>query len=139
MSRLSFHSFPNIKRDRGKMWIAKICCLLDFTADDYISGDAIHSKRCVLKAAAIPTIFPWTTEKQTQTSITSKLAISMSEHCDIQEPVKEHKSQHCHWMMTSWIANHIMIIINQKLNVKVNSCSRKLTDYEVSLLNQKMS
>ena len=94
MSRLSFHSFPNVKRDRGKMWIAKICCLLHFTADDYISGDAIHSKRCVLKAAAIPTIFPWTTEKQTQTSITSKLAISMSEHCDIQEPVKEHKSQH---------------------------------------------
>ena len=26
MSRLSFHSFPDVNTDRGKLWIAKICC-----------------------------------------------------------------------------------------------------------------
>ena len=78
MGRLLFQSFPDIKTDRGKLWITKICrdpgcnfvvnqntkvCLLHFTLDDYISGDAMHSKRRDLKANAVPTIFPWTTEK----------------------------------------------------------------------------
>ena len=75
MRRLSFHSFPDVKTDRGKLWMAKIrhgpgsyfvvnqntkIYSLHFTADDYISRDAIHSKRRVLKPTAVPTIFPWT-------------------------------------------------------------------------------
>ena len=59
MSRLSFHSFPGVKNDKGTLWTAKIrrdpgrnfkvnqttkVCSLDFTVDDYISGDAsIHA------------------------------------------------------------------------------------------------
>ena len=75
MRRLSFHSFPDVKTDRGKLWMAKIrhdpgryfmvnqntkIYSLHFTADDYISRDAMHSKRRVLKPNAVPTIFPWT-------------------------------------------------------------------------------
>ena len=75
MSRLSFHSFPSVKADKGKLWIVKIrcdpglnfritkVCSLHFTVDDYISGDAsINAKRHVLKAGAVPSIFPWTFE-----------------------------------------------------------------------------
>ena len=102
MSRLSFHSFPDVKTDRGKLWIAKIrrdpdryfvvnqntkICSLHFTAGDYISGDAMHSKRRVLKPTAVPTIFPWTIEKHKRTSITSKVAISMDQRSDIQSRI----------------------------------------------------
>ena len=71
----------------GKLWIAKICrdpghyfvvnhntkvCLLHFTKDDYVSGDAMRSKRRVLKGTVVPTVFPWTTDKHKErTSITS--------------------------------------------------------------------
>jgi len=59
MSRLSFHSFRDVKTDRAKLWIAKIrrdpgrnfvvsqntkVCLLNFTVEDYISGAAMNSK-----------------------------------------------------------------------------------------------
>ena len=69
MDRLSFHSFPDINTDKGKLWIAKICrdpshdfvvnkytkvCSLHFTAEDYICDDAFKSKRHVLKATAFP-------------------------------------------------------------------------------------
>ncbi|XP_065888295.1 uncharacterized protein [Dysidea avara] len=73
MARLSFHSFPGVKSDK----------------DDYISGDAtIHSKRRVLKATAVPLIFPWTVEKLMRTSMTSKLAISPDQRCDMVESVE---------------------------------------------------
>ena len=87
MDRLLFHAFPDVKTEKGKLWIAKIrhnpgrnfvvnqntkVCSLHFTEDDYISGDAIRSKRRVLKATAFPTIFPWTIEKHLRTSVTSK-------------------------------------------------------------------
>ena len=56
MDRLSFHAFPDVKTEKGKLWIAKIrcnpgcnyvvnqntkVCSLQFTEDDYISGDTI--------------------------------------------------------------------------------------------------
>ena len=104
MARLSFHSFPGVKTDKGKLWIAKICrdpgpkfkvnhntkvCSLHFTVDDYISGDAsIHSNRRVLKATTVPSIFPWTVEKLIRTSMTSKLAISPDQRCDMVESVE---------------------------------------------------
>jgi len=104
MARLSFHSFPSVKTDKGKLWIAKIrrdpgrnfkvnqttkVCSLHFTVDDYISGDAsIHAKRRVLKASAVPSIFPWTIENFLQTSMTSKLAISPDQHVDMVESVE---------------------------------------------------
>jgi len=40
-------------------------CSLNFTVDDYINGSAVNSKRCVLKATAVPTIFLWTIVKHT--------------------------------------------------------------------------
>jgi len=76
--RLSFHGFPDVKTDKGKLWIAKIrrdpgrdfvvnkntkVCLLHFAAQDYICGDAFKSKRRVFKATAFPTISPRTIEK----------------------------------------------------------------------------
>jgi len=98
MARLSFHSFPNVKTDKGKLWIAKIrrdpgsnfvvnqntkVCLLHFTANDYVSGDAVNSKRRLLKATAVPSIFPWTVEKFIRSSITSKIAISKDQRMDV--------------------------------------------------------
>jgi len=62
--RLSFHGFPDVKTDKGKLWIAKICrdascdfvvnknakvCLLHFTAENYICGDALNLKGVFLK------------------------------------------------------------------------------------------
>ena len=64
MGRLSFHSFSDVKTNRGKLWIVKIrrdpghnfvvnqnikVCLLHFIVNNYISGDAMYSKRHVLK------------------------------------------------------------------------------------------
>ena len=86
MSRLSFYSFPDVrwtgvnfgsqKFDPGCNFLVNLNTKMHFTVNEYISGDAIHSKRHVLKATAVPTIFPWTTEKHIQTSITSKWVFS---------------------------------------------------------------
>lgn len=101
MARLSFHSFPDVKTEKGKLWIAKIrrdpgrvnsntkVCSLHFTVHDYIGGDdAVQAKRSVLKVTAVPTVFPWTVEKHIRTSMTSKMAISSYQRRDI-EPVEE--------------------------------------------------
>jgi len=58
---------------KGKQWITKIhrdpgcnsvvnqntkVCLLHFTVDNYVGGDAVSAKRHVLKSTPMPTIFP---------------------------------------------------------------------------------
>jgi len=64
-------------------------CSLHFTTEDYIGGDAsIHSKRRVLKSTAVPSIFPWTVEKLVRSSMTSKLAISPDQRCDMVDSVE---------------------------------------------------
>ncbi|XP_065894872.1 uncharacterized protein [Dysidea avara] len=100
MQRLSFHSFPDVSSDKGKMWIAKIrrdpgpnfvinsntkVCSLHFTLDDYISGDVLHSARRVLKATSVPSVFPWTREMQQRTTTTSRLAASVYQRADMIE------------------------------------------------------
>ena len=72
MQRLSIHSFPSVTTQKGKMWVQKIrqnlgadfkvdkntkVCSLYFTADDYISGDAMNSPSRVLKDVAVPSVF----------------------------------------------------------------------------------
>lgn len=74
-----------IRRDPGPDFVinknTKVCSL-HFTSDDYISGDAaLHSARRVLKATAVPSVFPWTREVYQRKSKTSQLAASM--HRDI--------------------------------------------------------
>ena len=89
MQRLSFHSFPDVTTQKGKMWVVKIrrdlgpdfkvnkntkVCSLHFTADDYISENAMNSARRVLKDEAIPSVFPWTKESFHRTTKTSQAA-----------------------------------------------------------------
>ena len=91
MPRLSFHSFPDITTDKGKTWLAKIrrdsgpnfvvnkntkVCSLHFTAEDYISGNALYSARRVLKPTTVPSVFPWTKEQYHRTTAISQLAAS---------------------------------------------------------------
>jgi len=115
-----------IHRDPGRNFVlnqnTKVCSL-NFTVDDYICGAAMNSKRRVLKATAVPAIFPWTSEKH----------ITMDQHSDIVESVEEHKSQHL--MMVPWNLNP-MIMICQKLNANVNSCNRRLKNYKLTLLKR---
>ena len=101
MPKISFHSFPDVTTSTGKTWIRKIrrdpvpdfvinkntkVCSLHFTSDDYISGDAaLHSARRVLKATAVPSVFPWTREVCQQKSKTSQLAASMDQRSDLVE------------------------------------------------------
>ena len=153
MARVSFHSFPDVKTDRGKLWIAKIrrdpgsnfvvnlntkVCSLHFTTDDYISGDAINSKRRVLKATAVPTIFPWTTEKQKRTSVTSKLALSMNQRCDVQKSVEEHKSQYLtsdddNMEFESYDSDSPEICQTEQLLQEIKGLQSKLTQAETEL------
>jgi len=99
MQRLSFHSFPDVTTDRGKMWITKIrrdpgsnfviynntkVCSLHFIPDDYTSGD-LQSTRQVLKGTAIPLLFPWTREICQRTTTTSRLAASVYQKSDLTE------------------------------------------------------
>ena len=100
MPRLSFHSFPDVATHTGKIWIAKIrrdpgpdfvinkntkVCSLHFTPDDYISGDPLHAARRVLKATAVPSVFPWTKEIHQRKSTTSQLAVSAYQRSDLVE------------------------------------------------------
>jgi len=79
LSRLSFHSFPNIVKDkaRAQQWISKIqwdpgpdfvintntkVCSEHFTADDY-SGKDPEAARRVLKKIAVPSLFSWNSDK----------------------------------------------------------------------------
>ena len=79
LPRLSFHSFPNIVKEkaRAQQWISKIrrdpgpdfvinqntkVCSEHFTADDY-SGKDPGAARRVLKKTAIPSLFPWNSDK----------------------------------------------------------------------------
>lgn len=97
MQRLSFHSFPDVTTDRGKMWITRVrrdpgrnfvinsntkVCSLHFTPDDYISG---KSGRRVLNATAIPSVFPWTREVHLRATTTSQLAASVYQRSDLAE------------------------------------------------------
>lgn len=78
-----------IRRDPGPDFVinknTKVCSL-HFTSDDYISGDAaLHSARRVLKATAVPSVFPWTREVYQRKSKTSQLAASMHQRSDLVE------------------------------------------------------
>lgn len=110
MQRLSFHSFPDVTTDRGKSWLVKIrrdlgptfvinkntkVCSLHFTAEDYISGDALNSARRVLKPTAIPSVFPWTKERYQRTTTVSQLAASPNQRFDwFDDKVKRSSDKH---------------------------------------------
>lgn len=108
MLQLSFHSFPDVAKDRGKTWLAKIChvsrpnfvinkstkvCSLLFTTKDYISGNALYSARRV-KPTAVPSVFPWMKQYHSTTAL-SQLAASPYQRFDqfddkVQQPPDKH-------------------------------------------------
>ena len=104
LPHISFHSFPSIVKEkaRAQQWIAKIrrdpgsefvinrntkVCSEHFTADDY-SGKDPQAARCVLKKTAVPSLFPWNSDKvfQRTTRNSSKtdstqLSETSQQHC----------------------------------------------------------
>ena len=104
LPHISFHSFPSIVKEkaRAQQWIAKIrrdpgsdfvinrntkVCSEHFTADDY-SGKDPQAARRVLKQTAVPSLFPWNSDKvfQRTTRNSSKadstqLSETSQQHC----------------------------------------------------------
>ena len=77
LPRISFHSFPSIVAEKVQRWISNIrrdphtnfvinrntkVCSEHFTADDY-SGKDPQAARRVLKKIAVPSLFPWNSDK----------------------------------------------------------------------------
>ena len=104
LEKLSFHSFPDTKSPRGKEWIIKIrrdigpeftinkstrICSAHFKPDDFIFIEFnIETERRHLRSTAVPSIFPWTTER-CRTSITSQIACSSKYRCEVVVPMDE--------------------------------------------------
>ena len=104
LPRLSFHSFPSIVKDkaRAQQWISKIrrdpgpdfvintntkVCSEHFTADDY-SGKDPEAARRVLKKTAVPSLFPWNSDKGFQRATrnsnktdSAQLSETSQQHC----------------------------------------------------------
>ena len=100
---VSFHSFPDLKTDRAKDWITKIrrdpgtyftinkntkICSLHFKPEDYLYSELLlPSAKPRLKLTAVPSVFPWTNRVSQRTTVTSKLAASSQQRCDILRPL----------------------------------------------------
>ena len=100
---VSFHSFPDLKTDRAKDWITKIrrdpgtyftinkntkICSLHFKPEDYLYSELLlPSAKPRLKPTAVPSVFPWTNRVSQRTTVTSKLAASSQQRCDILRPL----------------------------------------------------
>ena len=97
---VSFHVFPDIKTQKGKDWIKRIrrepgpkfkvtkntkVCSLHFTPQDYVFSEypELESCRPRLKPAAYPTVFPWTPTVSQRSTVTSKIAASSQQRCDL--------------------------------------------------------
>ena len=100
---VSFHSFPDLKTDRAKDWITKIrrdpgtyftinknikICSLHFKPEDYLYSELLlpSAKPC-LKPTAVPSVFPWTNTVSHHSTVTSKVAASSQQRCDILSPL----------------------------------------------------
>ena len=96
---VSFHSFPDPKTEKGKLWITKIrrdpgkdfkitkntkVCSLHFKPQDFLYSELqIESSRSRLKPNAVPSVFAWTTHLSQRTTVTSKIAASLQQRCDL--------------------------------------------------------
>ena len=70
-------------------------CSLHFTAENYISGNALYSARRMLKPTAVLSVFPWTKEQYHRTTAVSQLAASPYQRFDqfddkVQQPPDKH-------------------------------------------------
>ena len=97
LPNLSFHCFPSLDTEIGKMWILKIrrdpgpnfhvnehtrICSQHFTSDDFVTLLDCSSIRPRLKPTAIPSIFPWS-RIHGRTTLTSKIAFSAKQRKDV--------------------------------------------------------
>ncbi|XP_065896377.1 uncharacterized protein [Dysidea avara] len=100
---VSFHCFPDPKTQKGKEWIKRIrrdprpkfniakntkICSLHFTPEDYVFSELqleleLESCRPRLKPNAYPTVFPWTQTVLQCSIMTSKIATSSQQRCDL--------------------------------------------------------
>jgi len=104
MPKVSFHCFPDAHSEKGKQWIAKIrrdpgeafdvneytkICSRHFTSNDFVCLEGCPAIRARLKPSAVPFIFPWSGKKVERESVTSKRAISATDHSGYQMQSKE--------------------------------------------------
>jgi len=97
LPKVSFHSFPDAKSDKGRKWVKLIrrdigsdfeinkntkICSAHFVPNDYQL--IFEGKRRLLKPTAIPSQFPWTKNKR-RTSMTSNNAMQKL----VDEPLKQ--------------------------------------------------
>ena len=91
-----------------KEWIAKICrdvgpgfnitkrtkiCSVHFKADDFFLGVYdVQTARRRLKPTAVPSVFPWTANNFSCTSVTSSIASSQQQRYNLKVPIGEFKS-----------------------------------------------
>ena len=96
---VSFHSFPDPKTERGKLWITKVrrdpgkdfkitkntkVCSIHFKPQDFLYSELqLESSRPRLKPDAVPSVFEWTTHFSQRTTMTSKVAASRQQRCDL--------------------------------------------------------
>ena len=96
---VSFHSFPDPKTEKGKLWITKIrrdpgkdfkitkntkICSLHFKPQDFLYSELqIESSRPRLKPNVVLSVFAWTTHLSQRTTVTSKIAASLQHKCDL--------------------------------------------------------
>ena len=91
LPKVSFHSLPELHTVKGKTWIARIrrdpgskflvnkytkICSQHFTSDDFVSLPECPLVRPHLKPTAVPSVFPWSTEKFKRETLTSRKASS---------------------------------------------------------------
>ena len=102
---VSFHCFPDTKTEKGNLWIAKIrrdpgkdfkvtkntkVCSLHFKPQDFLYSELyIESSRPRLKPNAVPSLFAWTTQVSQRTTLTSKMAVSLQQRCDLRTDQKD--------------------------------------------------
>ena len=102
---ISFHCFPDAKTEKGKLWIAKIrrnpgkdfkitkntkVCSLHFKPQDFLFSELyIDSSRPRLKPNAVPSLFAWTTQLSQRTTLTSTIANSLQQRCDLRTYLNE--------------------------------------------------
>ena len=102
---VSFHSFPDPKTHKGKLWITKIrrdpgkdfkitkntkVCSLHFKPQDFLYSELqIESSRPRLMPNAVPSVFAWTTHLSQRTTVTSKIAASLQQRCNFRTDQKD--------------------------------------------------